>query len=176
MFPLLGREYDWCHPVPPFYPLCSCRRSSPYCYCCCCRRCVGATSFHLYLLPCLILAAGVLLVCYVVSSEVLLFFKSFLPLESPPPILPGSRIFPLRSAKLQTLPKFLHCPPRRRKTKKNRLRRSFSNAQKRRLKNVSKTKKFQFTKKFPLSSNFFFAALSNFLSRETSPIDSPWSN
>ena len=93
LFALLGRDCDWCLPVPPLYPLCSCRRSSPYCYCCCCRCCVGATSFYLYRLLCPILAAGVLLVCYVVAAEVLLYFPPFLPLEPPPLYYPVLRYF-----------------------------------------------------------------------------------
>ena len=64
---------DWCLTVSPLYPLCHCSRDSPYCYCCCCRCCVGATSFYLYRLLCVIFAAGVLLLCYVVATEVLLF-------------------------------------------------------------------------------------------------------
>ena len=108
MFPLLGRDCDWCLPVPPFYPLCSCRRSSPYCHCCCYRYCVGAISFYLYRLLCPILAAGVLLLFYVVAAEVLLFFPAIPPSGTTPPLLPGSPIFPLRSAKLQTVPTFLY--------------------------------------------------------------------
>ena len=60
-------------------PLCSCRRSSPYCYCCCCRCRVGATPFFLYRALCQLLAAAVLLLCYVVAAEVLLLFRRFSP-------------------------------------------------------------------------------------------------
>ena len=81
----LGRvgDCDWCLPVPPLYsmllPTCS-----PYCYCCCCRCCVGATPFFLYRLLCPILAACVLLVCYVVAAEVLLFSAIPSPGTTPP--------------------------------------------------------------------------------------------
>ena len=80
---LLGRDCDYCLPVIPLYPLCSCRLSSSYCYCCCCRCCVCATSFYLYRILCPILAAGVLLPCYIVSAEVLLCSPPFLPQEPP---------------------------------------------------------------------------------------------
>ena len=93
LFPLLGRDCDWYLPVPPFYLICSCRRSSPYCYCCCCRCGVGATSFYLYRLLCPILAAGVLLLRYVVAAEVLLILPPFLPLEPPPLYYPIPRYF-----------------------------------------------------------------------------------
>ena len=89
--------------VPPratSLPLCSCRRSSPYCYCCCCRCCVGATRFFLYRLLCPILAAGVLLVCYVVAAEVLLFFA----IPSPGTTLPPPHCYPV-------LRYFLFVPP-----------------------------------------------------------------
>ena len=82
--PAQNVDCDWYLPVPPLCLLCSCRRSSLYCYCCCCRFCVGATSFYLYRLLCPILAAGVLMLCYVVAAEVLLFSPTSPPLEPPP--------------------------------------------------------------------------------------------
>ena len=94
-------DCDWCPPVPPLYPLCSCRRSSPYCYCCCCRCCVGTTSLYLYRLSCPILAARVLLLCYVVAAEVLPFSAIPPPGTTTYPVLryflfvpPNSRLFP----------------------------------------------------------------------------------
>ena len=82
--------------------------SSPYCFCCCRRCCVGATPFFLYRLWCPILAPDVLLLCYVVGAEVLRFFRYSFTWNHPPPMLPGSPIFPPRSDELQTVPTFLH--------------------------------------------------------------------
>ena len=98
-------DCDWCRPVRSLYPLCSCRRSSPYCYyyCCFCLCYVGTSSFYLYRLSCPILAAAVLLLYYAGdAAETLLFSHHFFPWTPPPPrFLPGSPTFPFRSAKLR---------------------------------------------------------------------------
>ena len=111
-------DCDWCSPVRPFYPLCSRRRSFPYCYyccsCCCfCLCCVGTSSFFLYRLSCPILDAAVLLLYYADAAETPIF-PSIFQLEPPTrfsdisflPLLP---VLPFRSAKLPTaVPTFLH--------------------------------------------------------------------
>ena len=93
-----------CHlPTPMLLPT-----SSPYCYCCCCRCCVGATPFFLYQLLCPILAAGVLLLCYVVAAEALLFSPYSSPWNHPPPY--ATRFSDNSSSFRQTpdVPTFLH--------------------------------------------------------------------
>ena len=74
-----------------------------YCYRCCCRCSVGATSFYLYRLFYPILAAAAAVLAYLVAAEVLLIFRHSFPWNPPrPPYDPVLRYF---------LPSFLFVPP-----------------------------------------------------------------
>ena len=93
-------DCDSCPPVRPLYSLsCSCRRSSPYCYCCCfCLCCVDCFCRR---------ARYSLLLCCCCTMLLLPRLCKYLVILSPR-TTPRSPTLPFRSAKLQTIRAFLH--------------------------------------------------------------------